>query len=165
MNKLILGIVAVLLVALGVRVFLSFTSPTTDNQVTQKAQTTPATTPQSTCANPMVLGQDIAELSITRGQKIVSGVLLTGKIKGGFCFEAVCPIKIVSDQGDAIFSGVINLQGDWMTDELVPFQVSLMFDNSVAQAQQGKIIIGNDNPSGLAENERCYEIPVTLADN
>ena len=113
----------------------------------------------------MVLGQDIAELSITSGQKIVSGVFLTGKIKGGFCFEAVCPIKIVSDQGDAIFSGVINLQGDWMTDELVPFQSGLKFDNSVAQAKRATIIINNDNPSGLAENERCYEIPVVLADN
>ena len=47
-----------------------------------------------------------------------------------------------------------------MTKEYVPFDGKLDF--TVAKATKAKLVLQNDNPSGLPENARKKEIPLTL---
>jgi hypothetical protein len=53
------------------------------------------------------------------------------------------------------------LQGDWMTDDFVPFTVTLSFDKP-STYMNGALILQKDNPSGLSENDDAIEIPITF---
>ena len=116
---------------------------------------------QPICPNTMTLGQDIADLSIQPGQLVTSPGIITGKIVGGYCFEGVCGIKLVDGAGVVIYDSNFMVSDGW-TEELVDFQANFSFSDVATESSSGRIVISADNPSGLQENERCYEIPVTL---
>lgn len=144
------------------------TIKTVNENVSQK-QLTPATskptpilTSTPTCRNQMVLGTDIADLNIINNQTIPSPASISGKIKGSFCFEGNCGLNLLDGAGNIIYTGSFMLEGDWMTEELVPFTAEFNFDAIATEVPNGRIVILADNPSGLPENSWCYEIPVKL---
>lgn len=96
-------------------------------------------------------------------QKITSPLVVTGKARGQWFFEAQFPIELVDENGISL--GVIpaTAQGEWMTEEFVPFTASLTF--STLQTPKGKLIIRNSNASGLPENEKELVIPVEFKVN
>lgn len=101
--------------------------------------------------------------SPTPGQKITSPVTLTGMARGYWFFEASFPISIVNWDGLIIGEGYASADGDWMTEDFVPFTgtVNFTFDPETPY-NRGAIILKKDNPSGLPENDDALEIPVTF---
>ncbi|MCX6742654.1 MAG: GerMN domain-containing protein, partial [Candidatus Parcubacteria bacterium] len=59
-----------------------------------------------------------------------------------------------------IASGTAQAQSDWMTSDFVPFKAILKF--SIDKDQGGTLVFMNDNPSGLKENEKIFNVPVNL---
>ena len=99
---------------------------------------------------------------------ITSPLTITGQARGGWYFEASFPVVLTNWDGVIIAEGPATAQGDWMTSEFVPFTANLTFTNPYQAGdpdfmKQGALILKNDNPSGLPENDRAIEIPVHFA--
>lgn len=99
--------------------------------------------------------------SVESGDAITSPLTITGEARGNWYFEASFPIKLLDSKGNEIASAIAQAQGDWMTEEFVPFKAVLTF-NAVRGSTAGTIVLQKDNPSGLPENENQLTIPVKL---
>ena len=86
---------------------------------------------------------------------------VTGKARGGWYFEASFPVQIKNASGTVIAEGPAQAQGEWMTQDYVPFKITLSFPAQAA-GSKGTVVLRNDNPSGLPENDKSLEIPVTF---
>ena len=98
-------------------------------------------------------------------ESITSPLIITGKARGTWFFEAVFPIELVDEQGVVIAQTQANAKDEWMTEEFVPFSAVLEFE--VNESLIGKtvtLILKKDNPSGLEENDDELFIPVFIVE-
>ncbi|MDP2735589.1 MAG: Gmad2 immunoglobulin-like domain-containing protein [bacterium] len=93
---------------------------------------------------------------------IRSPVLVEGKARGYWFFEAVFPVKIADEDGTVLGQGTAHALSDWMTENFVPFQTTVRFD--LPSGERGFVILERDNPSGLEENADELRIPVRFAE-
>ena len=94
-----------------------------------------------------------------KDSKISSPLIVTGKAKGNWFFEANIPISIEDDKGNLLAEVGGEALGDWMTSDFVDFKATITFSTT---AKRGRLIIRKDNPSGLPENDASFEVPVTF---
>ncbi|MBI2278524.1 MAG: Gmad2 immunoglobulin-like domain-containing protein [Candidatus Brennerbacteria bacterium] len=95
-----------------------------------------------------------------RGERISSPLIVTGRARGNWYFEASFPIEILDAEGNVIGQGYAETKNDWMTEEFVPFEsISIPFSPQAAESQ-GTLILRRDNPSGLPEHDDALEVPV-----
>ncbi len=94
------------------------------------------------------------------GAMISSPLAVSGKARGAWYFEGSFPITVVDDKGMVLGTGIGTAQGEWMTEEFVPFTGNITFTAPASDAANGKVIFHKDNPSGLSENDDVLEIPV-----
>lgn len=112
---------------------------------------------------------DIISLSAPTPLSVVtSPLVLEGQARGPWYFEASFPVSLTNWDGLIIAEGAATAVGDWMTEEFVPFTMSLAFTNPFNPGdpdfmKNGTLILKNDNPSGLPENDDAIEIPVRFA--
>lgn len=156
MNKTgwVLAIITILIIVAAIILFIlpgKSVAPTTNTQAT--------TTPQ-TSTNPTFEDMLVVE-SLQNGGTIASPLTITGRARGGWYFEASFPIEIQNASGTNIAEGPAQAQGEWMTEDYVPFKATLTFP-AQPKGSVGKVILHNDNPSGLPENDRSLEIPVVF---
>lgn len=93
-------------------------------------------------------------------QSIQSPLKIIGKARGNWFFEASFPAELADANGKKIASGVMTAEGEWMTDDFVPFSGELSFIKP--ETKTGILKLQNDNPSGLPENQKTLNIPVTF---
>lgn len=130
-------------------------APTVENQAT----TTPdVVTPAA--QNPQFEDMLVVE-SLKNNDKVASPLTITGRARGGWYFEASFPVQIKNASGTVIAEGPAQAQGSWMTQDYVPFKITLTFPAQAA-GSKGTAVLHNDNPSGLPENDKSLEIPVTF---
>lgn len=91
-------------------------------------------------------------------EKVSNPLLIKGKARGYFFFEATFPIKIVDESGNILMSDFIETKEDWMTENFVSFEKYLNLD--FGNIKRGFIIFEKANPSGLKENQFEISIPV-----
>lgn len=96
--------------------------------------------------------------NITANQKITSPLTVEGEARGNWYFEASFPVRLLDGKGNMIAQVPAQAIGEWMTTEFVPFKVTLTFAKPATAT--GTLILHNDNPSGLPENDRFISIPV-----
>ncbi|MFA6353588.1 MAG: Gmad2 immunoglobulin-like domain-containing protein [Candidatus Paceibacterota bacterium] len=98
-------------------------------------------------------------------QNISSPLVIKGKARGNWFFEASFPVVLTNWDGLIIAQGVAQAQGDWMTTEFVPFEATLTFDvDKKAYSNKGALTLQKDNPSGLSEKDDSIEIPVVFTE-
>jgi len=96
--------------------------------------------------------------------EVKSPLVITGKARGTWFFEASFPVVMVDWDGRIIGEGHAEAQSNWMTEDFVPFEATLTFNvDSNAYSNKGALILKKDNPSGLPEHDDAIEIPVTFA--
>ncbi|MDD5145374.1 MAG: Gmad2 immunoglobulin-like domain-containing protein [Candidatus Pacebacteria bacterium] len=95
-----------------------------------------------------------------RNEEIQSPYIIKGKARGGWYFEATFPVILLDENGNTVKQTYAQAQGDWMTEDFVPFESILAF--SVPKDQNGTLILRKDNPSGLPQNSAEIIIPVKL---
>lgn len=90
--------------------------------------------------------------------EVVNPIIVRGKARGNWFFEASFPIRLIDENGNELGRAIAQAEGEWMTTEFVPFTTNLNF--STLQTKKGKLILEKDNPSGMSENSDELIIPV-----
>lgn len=96
--------------------------------------------------------------SVSAGQEITSPLVIEGEARGSWYFEASFPVRLLDGNGQTIAQMPVQALGEWMTSEFVPFKAILTF--AKPSTATGTLILHNDNPSGLPENDRFISIPI-----
>lgn len=91
--------------------------------------------------------------------KVRSPLLVSGKAKGSWYFEATFPVVLTDWDGKIIAETYAQAQDDWMTEEFVPFEAELTFEKSELY-DRGSLILQKANPSGLPENDAALEFTI-----
>jgi hypothetical protein len=93
--------------------------------------------------------------------KVSNPLTIKGTAPSNWFFEGQLHIRLVDDKRNTIAgaSGDEVTPGSWMEDKPVEFTGIINFKTT---AKSGYLIIENDNPSGLPENQKMYEIPVSF---
>ncbi|MEX2029246.1 MAG: Gmad2 immunoglobulin-like domain-containing protein [Candidatus Paceibacterota bacterium] len=103
------------------------------------------------------------------GEVIRSPLTIKGEARGGWFFEANFPITLVDSAGIVIAQHYGTAQGDpanpdgvnWMTEEFVPFEAILTFENPISTTdKKGTLILHKNNASGLPENDENLVVPI-----
>jgi hypothetical protein len=93
-------------------------------------------------------------------QELTSPLSVTGEARGYWFFEATFPIKLLDKNGNIIVQSFAQAQGEWMTENFVPFSAQLNF--TVSETQKGTLVLKKDNPSDLPQNDDELRVPVVL---
>ena len=91
-------------------------------------------------------------------QVVTSPLEISGKARGTWFFEADFPVRLYDGEGQEIAVGIAKAQGEWMTEEFVPFMATLTFETPLAD--KGELVFEKSNPSDLPENADSLRIPV-----
>lgn len=103
--------------------------------------------------------RDLIEVfSVQPNAEVSSPLTIAGQARGNWYFEAEFPVKIYDANDNLLGEGIARANGDWMTDEFVPFSLNLTFQHSLAS--MGNLVLERSNASGLAENDDSLRIPV-----
>lgn len=94
------------------------------------------------------------------GGQVSSPLQITGEARGNWFFEATFPVVLTNWDGLIIAEGFATAEGDWMTEEFVPFSAEITFSSDTAVSNRGSLILQKANASGLPEHDDAYEITV-----
>ncbi len=123
------------------------------------ATTTPST---STTTLPITGKENLIRVtSVSSNQIVASPLTIEGMARGYWYFEASFPVELRDGNGKVLASGPATARTDWMTEEFVPFSITLTFARPVTAT--GTLILHKDNPSGLPENDNELRIPVRFS--
>ena len=92
---------------------------------------------------------------------VQSPLEISGKARGPWYFEAQFPVTLVDGNGTVLAQAPAHAQGDWMTNDYVPFTAVLTFNAPTTAT--GTLILKKDNPSGLPQNADQLEVPVSFS--
>lgn len=93
--------------------------------------------------------------------EVSSPLAISGQARGTWYFEASFPVEILDASGKQIAIAPAQAQSNWMTEEFVPFALSLPFPAQPA-GSSGTIVLHKDNPSGEPARDQSISIPVTF---
>lgn len=91
--------------------------------------------------------------------QLVSPVTLTGRARGPWYFEASFPVELRDSSNAIIMTAIAQAQSDWMTENWVPFTVTLSFPAQPI-GSTGTLVLKKDNPSGEPANDMSLVVPV-----
>jgi hypothetical protein len=94
-------------------------------------------------------------------QRVDSPINIEGEATGSWYFEANFGIKLVDrESGDLIAQSYVTALDNWMTEDSVPFNSTLEYE--LSEETEALLVLESANPSGLAENQMTYTVPLTL---
>jgi len=93
-------------------------------------------------------------------QMVESPLAIEGEARGVWYFEASFPVKIFDENNNLLGAAVAQAQGNWMTEDFVPFKAYLDFSTSTTK--KGFLVLKKDNPSGLPENDDEFKIAINF---
>jgi len=107
---------------------------------------------------------DLIRLNAPRPNQTISSPLkIEGEARGIWFFEASFPVFVVDWDGRIIGQGIAQAQGDWMTQDFVPFSAVVEFETPTYK-NIGSLIFKKNNPSGLPENDDALEVPIVFSE-
>jgi len=114
------------------------------------------------------IGNALEKINLIRAEvprpndKISSPLEIKGEARGTWFFEASFPIRLLDENGNEITinPAYAQAQGDWMTENFVPFKATIEFETPTTK--KGTLILKKDNPSGLPQNADELRIPVSF---
>lgn len=94
-----------------------------------------------------------------KNEKIQSPLIVKGIAPAGWMFEGQLVLKLLDNDRKVIAQGkgVEEKLGSWTSGNPVSFEGKIIFEGN---AESGYLVVENDNPSGLPENQKTFEIPV-----
>lgn len=101
----------------------------------------------------------MVELNLAPNAQIASPMTLTGRARGPWYFEASFPIELRDSNNTLLATAIAQAQGDWMTENWVPFTAPLSFPAQPA-GSTGTLVLKKDNPSGEPQNDASLVVPV-----
>ena len=93
------------------------------------------------------------------GARVTSPLVVSGKARGNWFFEASFPLTLTDENGTIIAEKYATAEGEWMTTDYVPFTGSLSF-TIPSTVTKGYLIFKKDNPSGEPQFDDQVSIPI-----
>lgn len=85
---------------------------------------------------------------------------VAGKARGQWFFEGSFPVEVLNTNNVVLWSGVAQSEGEWMTEEFVPFSAAVVLP--AAYEGMATVVLHKDNPSGLPEHNDFLSVPVIV---
>lgn len=104
----------------------------------------------------------LRNLNVSTNQELTLPFVLTGEARGTWYFEASFPVRLEDMNGNLLQQTYAMAQGEWMTEDFVPFQSQALHPENLS-VTQGILVIEKDNPSGLPEFADEVRVPVRFA--
>ena len=98
-----------------------------------------------------------------RGDIVTSPLTLKGKVRGTWLFEADAPVLLTDWDGRIIGESYIKADGNWMTEEFVPFTGTITFTTpqDVGEfSNRGSIVFMKANAADLPVHEEALEFEI-----
>jgi spore germination protein GerM len=164
-NKLPITICAFLVIVLTVLIGIRFFN-NEDNWICQNGEwikhgNPSAPKPTELCGGNNQQAADIIVSTPQPNATVNSPIIIEGKARGNWYFEASFPIHLLDDQGNELATTIAQAQSDWMTTDFVSFKAGLKYQSD--KEINGTLVFQNDNPSGLPEKQKEVKIPVILS--
>ncbi len=154
----ILVAVLLIIIIVGTAMLVLIPAP-----MAQAPTTATVNTPVTTATTTPVAANSLADTIVVdtpkQGASVTSPLTITGKARGTFYFEASFPIKLKDANGKVLAQGTAKAQGNWATQNFVPFTAKLAFAQP-APGSKGTLVLMNDNPSGDPTKQKELDIPV-----
>ncbi|MBP9711428.1 MAG: hypothetical protein KBD55_00105 [Candidatus Pacebacteria bacterium] len=77
-----------------------------------------------------------------------------------FYFEGSFPVEILDKDGKRLFIGPAQALGEWMVDDLVPFEIMVKVPESYIGP--ATVVLHKDNPSDMRELDASVSFPITI---
>lgn len=165
MNKIIFGTLG-LLVIIGLGAYLYNKEQTVQPNVVVEENTEVVIQEEVPAPVPPISNDLLVVDTPLPGASVTSPIQVSGQARGYWFFEATAPVTVTNWDGLIIGQGYIEADGDWMTEDFVPFTGEITYQQEPnAYSATGTIIFMKDNPSALPENDAAYEMQVQLDDN
>lgn len=110
---------------------------------------------------------DIIVESPKPNEFISSPLVIKGKAKGNWFFEAKFPVVLTDWDGKIIKEYYVEAESNWMTNDFVPFRAIFEFQSPVFEgvgdehfSRKGYLIFKKATPSSLDEHNDFFEIPI-----
>jgi hypothetical protein len=94
-------------------------------------------------------------------QEIASPLIIEGMARGFWFFEGDFPVMLCDSEGEIIARGQATAKKEWMTEDFVQFSSELKFTPDYGKS--GTVIIRNNNPSDMVENNRELRFPIIFS--
>ena len=94
------------------------------------------------------------------GDAIGKTFTVSGKARGTWFFEASFPVVLMDTSGNVLWQGPAQAEGEWMTEDFVPFSVTVTLTSSYTGS--ATLVLKRDNPSGLPEHDASVSFPIIL---
>lgn len=110
------------------------------------------------------IGDELSKLNVLRlhtprpNALVQSPLVVSGDVRGTWFFEGNFPIVLLDNMGNELSSTYAMANGEWMTEEFVPFSATLEFGKG--EWELGTLSLIKANPSGLAEHDDEFHIPI-----
>lgn len=124
-----------------------------ESTTAEEAEATSATESTAKCIKDNISDQ-IKVINPQPNQLIQSPLIVEGEARGTWFFEATFPVKLLDSNGNIIASHYAEAQGEWMTEDFVPFIAQIEFEKP--QTDTGVLLLEKDNPSGLPEKDATF---------
>ena len=97
--------------------------------------------------------------NISTHDTLQSPVTVMGEARGTWYFEASFPVELLDAEDNVLAQGTAQAQSDWMTENFVPFHITLTFVPP-ASGTTGTLVLRKDNPSGDPLRDDALLIPI-----
>ncbi len=94
------------------------------------------------------------------GESVGQTFSISGSARGYWFFEASFPIELQDGNGNVLGIFVAQAEGDWMTEEFVPFKAQITL--ATPYVGQAIIVLKKDNPSGEPQNDASVSFPTLI---
>ncbi len=115
-------------------------------------------TPQANMPLPAPCAAAIQVVSPQPNDTVGSPLTVSGQARGTWYFEASFPVRLFDVAMNELAVAPAQAQGDWMTEEFVPFEVTL--PAFTTDGQLGYLFLEKDNPSDEIDLSCSIVIPV-----
>ena len=103
-------------------------------------------------------GIDVIVSAPAKDSTVASPLEVSGDVPGSWTFEGNFAVKLLDESGATVTEQPATIRGDWMTEDLVPFSVILIY--SKPDSATGSLVLEKANPSDLPENDDSVTIPI-----
>lgn len=90
---------------------------------------------------------------------VTSPLTVRGRARGSWFFEGQFELRLLDAQDDIVARGTARATNNWMSEDIVPFNGILSFNN-FPRRRKGRLLFIGSNPSGKPSKRKEYSIRV-----
>lgn len=144
-HKVIISTTIGAILVFGILILNQNFNPKSD-QLNEPSVSTELETPVAEATTPDTRIAKVFADNINSGDEISLPIEITGHAVGTWFFEASFPAIIEDKDGNPIGSGIMQAQGEWMTENHVPFKGTI--EKAYDYKGPALLKLRKDNPSG-----------------